>query len=389
MIITILGKSGTGKTKIFNKVKNIVGLNGLIQYTTRPPREGEIDGVSYNFIENDDFLYLIEKNLFATNTSFTVANGELWWYGYTKDDLKNNKDCVLVVNPHEYNQLKSLYGDKVVSILIDATLQTRIDRYFDRDEMTKDNIKELTRRMIADEKDFENMKFDYVVDNNGLLDDAIKNVVAIINGETYHKRENIENRTYLYTGTMRSGKSEFLIKKVKNDIRDNVEYLALKPKTDTRTREITSRNGQSVPCIQFEENENLFDFVINYMKDEYISQHKDFNIYIDEAQFMTQKQVNEIMRLKSYYKNIKIFCYGLLIDFKNTYFDATDLMVKHFDKVIKIPYLCEKCEIENATNHILKVNGRPVLFGDNVAIEGNNSEYECVCYNCYNKYLKK
>lgn len=389
MIVTILGKSGTGKTKIFNNVKEKMKLNGLIQYTTRPPREGEVDGVSYNFIDNDEFLDLVENSMLATSTSFTVANGELWCYGYAKDHFKNGEDCILVVNPHEYGQLKNLYGDKVVSILIDATLQTRIDRYFDRDKMTKENVKELTRRMIADEKDFENIKFDYVVDNNGFLDDTIKNVIAIINGEIYHKRENIENKTYLYTGTMRSGKSEFLIKKVKNDIRDNIDYLALKPKTDTRTRKITSRNGQSVFCIQFKKDEDLFEFVTNYMKDQCVSQHEEFNIYIDEAQFMTQKQVNELMRLKSYYKNIKIFCYGLLIDFKNTYFDATDLMVKHFDKVIKIPYLCEKCGIENATNHILKINGRPVVFGDNVAIEGENTEYECVCFNCYNKYLNK
>lgn len=389
MILTILGKSGTGKTKIFNKVKGLTGLNGLIQYTTRPPREGEVDGVSYNFTENDEFLSLIEENMLATNTSFTVANGELWCYGYLKSDFEDNRDCILVVNPKEHRQLKEVYGDKVVSILIDATLQTRIDRYFNRDEMTIDNIKELTRRMIADEKDFENMKFDYVVDNNGNLEDTIKNVVSIINGEIYHKRENIENKTYLYTGTMRSGKSEFLIKKVKNDIRNNVDYLALKPKTDTRTRKITSRNGQSLFCIQFEKDEDLFKLVSDYIKDQDVEKSEEFNIYIDEAQFMTQKQVTELMRLKSYFEFIKIFCYGLLVDFKNTYFDATDLMVKHFDKVIKIPYLCEKCGIENATNHILKINGRPVIFGDNVAIEGENTEYECVCFNCYNKYLKK
>lgn len=386
MILTILGKSGSGKTKTLKGIKEKVNLEGLVQYTTRPPREGEVDGVSYNFIKNDEFLHLIENNKLATNTSFTVANGELWYYGYSKDHFKNGKNCILVVNPQELLQLKDVYGREVVSILIDATLQTRIDRYFDRDEMNKDNIKELTRRMIADEKDFNGIKFDYVVDNNGTLEDTVENVVSIIKNETYIKKEPIENRTYLYTGTMRSGKSEFLIKRAKSDLLSGVEFLALKPQTDTRTKDITSRNGQHIPCIKFEKGEDLYNLISNHLK---TLSTKELNVYVDEAQFMTQEQVTQLMKIKSEFEFVKIFCYGLLMDFKNTYFDATDLMVKHFDKVIKIPYLCEKCGIENATNHILKIDGNPVIFGDNVAIEGENTEYECVCYNCYSKYLKK
>lgn len=386
MILTVLGKSGSGKTRTFKKIKEKTDLKGLVQYTTRPPREGEVDGTSYNFVKNDEFLHLIENNKLATNTSFTVANGELWYYGYLKEHLENNKNCILVVNPQEFLQLKEVYGREVVSVLIDATLQTRIDRYFERDEMNKDNIKELTRRMIADEKDFNGLKFDYVVDNNGDLEDTVENVISIIKNEIYIKKEPIENRTYLYTGTMRSGKSEFLIKRAKSDLLSKVEFLALKPQTDTRTKDITSRNGQFIPCIKFEKSEDLYKLILKHLT---TLNTKELNVYVDEAQFMTQEQVTQLMKIKSEFESVKIFCYGLLMDFKNTYFDATDLMVKHFDKVIKIPYLCEKCGIENATNHILKINGEPVIFGDNVAIEGENTEYECVCYNCYSKYLKK
>lgn len=389
MIFAILGKSGSGKTKTFISIKEKTGLNGLVQYTTRPPRENEIDGKSYNFIEIDEFLNMIELNKLATNTSFTVVGGNLWYYGYAKKDITNDKGCMLVVNPQELAQLKETYGARVISILIDANLQTRIDRYFDRDEMTKENVKELTRRMIADEKDFEGIKFNYVVDNNGSLKDTIDEIVYIINKERYAKKETIEDRTYLYTGTMRSGKSEFLIKRVKADFDENNRCLALKPEKDTRSNNITSRNGQYVPCVKFNEEENLYDLVVKYINRPYANYKKELNVYIDESQFMTQKQVKQLMKLKSEFDYIKIFCYGLLINFKNVYFESTDFMVKHFDKVIKIPYLCEKCGIENATNHILKINGIPVTFGNDVVIEGENTEYECVCYNCYTKYLRK
>ena len=79
MIITILGKSGSGKSGVFNKAKEKTGLKGLVQYTTRPPRVNEVDGIAYNFIENDEFLKLIEDNELATNTYFTVANGDIWY----------------------------------------------------------------------------------------------------------------------------------------------------------------------------------------------------------------------------------------------------------------------------------------------------------------------
>ena len=52
-LIYIIGKSSSGKDTIFNILKKELNVNTYVMYTTRPQRDGEIDGITYNFVTDE------------------------------------------------------------------------------------------------------------------------------------------------------------------------------------------------------------------------------------------------------------------------------------------------------------------------------------------------
>ena len=59
-IIYIMGKSSSGKDTIYNGLKQKLDMSTYVMYTTRPIRDGEVDGETYNFIEQDEMREYIE-----------------------------------------------------------------------------------------------------------------------------------------------------------------------------------------------------------------------------------------------------------------------------------------------------------------------------------------
>jgi len=73
-LVILSGPSGSGKTSIAREVCKRIGEDKTmfsISSTTRPPREGEKDGVDYHFITKDEFLEDIEKGYFLNGRKFT------------------------------------------------------------------------------------------------------------------------------------------------------------------------------------------------------------------------------------------------------------------------------------------------------------------------------
>ena len=165
-ILLLLGKSCSGKTTIQKELKKI-GLSPVVTYTTRPKREKEINGVTYNFISKDEFELLKDKGFFITTTHYNVANGDTWMYGTAKKDLSDNK--VLITNPKEFDMLCKLniQDIHIISVYINTSEYVIWDRLLKR----KDNINEAQRRLVSDREDFLGIECDadFVFRNDGEL----------------------------------------------------------------------------------------------------------------------------------------------------------------------------------------------------------------------------
>lgn len=64
-LFVISAPSGAGKTTLLKRVMaRLPGLSFSVSHTTRPPRQGETNGIDYNFISKDEFLAMIDQKLF-------------------------------------------------------------------------------------------------------------------------------------------------------------------------------------------------------------------------------------------------------------------------------------------------------------------------------------
>lgn len=181
-IIVVSAPSGAGKTSIIKNIlsnhKNIVFS---ISATTRPKRDGEIDGVDYFFLSKDEFEKKIKNDEFVEYEKFFDN-----YYGTLKsfinDTISQNKSVLLEIDVNGAQKVKSLYPD-AVSIFIeppsrDAVIERLKLRNTESDEKIQKRIERFDYEMSFKDK------YDYIILNDN-LDLAIKNFENIL------KKENI------------------------------------------------------------------------------------------------------------------------------------------------------------------------------------------------------
>lgn len=184
-------------------------------------------------------------------------------------------------------------------------------------------------------------------------------------------------------GVMGSSKSAQALITRYNYCQKGFNVVLIKPSIDNRDdgtgrRMICSRIGIKSECVVFDQNEDLIHlFEVNKQAE------KDNIIIVDEAQFCTKQQVNQLRVLA---KDVLVMCYGLKTNFKSELFDGSKRLIEIADIVENIPYIC-RCG-KNALINAKIINGRATLTGDEIDI-GGDEKYEAVCFECWNKLLNK
>ena len=149
MIIVLLGASGSGKSTIENQLSTQYGFEKIISYTTRQPRNNEENGKDYWFIDNDTFREIMNRDLFAEHDEYSQNR----LYGTLKSDyVDGNK--VVVLTPNGLRQLKkNCPNEDILTVLVEASLGTRVKRYIDRcgvDKFNFDDKNEIASRVERD-----------------------------------------------------------------------------------------------------------------------------------------------------------------------------------------------------------------------------------------------
>ena len=186
-------------------------------------------------------------------------------------------------------------------------------------------------------------------------------------------------KMYFRYGAMNCGKTTALLQVAHNYEEQGMKVLVLKSKIDKKgNKNIVSRLG-----IKRE-----VDYLVR--PDDKISTNVNLDnlncILVDEAQFMTRKQIRELWII-SKMKDIPVICYGLKTDFKGNLFEGSKAIIECADELEELSTIC-KCG-EKARFNARKINGDFVLDGQVVAIDGIDAEYEPLCGKCYiEKVLK-
>ncbi len=157
-MIVLVGESASGKSSIERNLVKFFGFHKIVSYTTRNPRDGEVNGVDYHFITKSEFRRLKEQGFFAETA---VYNG--WYYGTAKQDCTNDK--IVVLTPHGLRQIKKLNDIDVLSFYINVPRRDRLIKILERG----DDIEEAYRRSLSDVGQFDGIEdeVDYVINNVG------------------------------------------------------------------------------------------------------------------------------------------------------------------------------------------------------------------------------
>lgn len=154
-IIALFGKSGSGKNYIKSRFAENEKFNIIIPSTTRPKRKCEKDRVDYNFYDDRTFLDMFMDEQFIEVTCFNNN----WFYGTEGKQLSENKINVGIFNIKGI-EILSDQDFKIFPLEIVANDRIRLKRILER-EVDDLDCKEVCRRFLKDEKDFETIDFHY------------------------------------------------------------------------------------------------------------------------------------------------------------------------------------------------------------------------------------
>ena len=158
-IFYLIGKSASGKDSILAALlrDRTLKLNEIVQYTTRPIRDGEQEGREYHFITDEERLAFEKAGKIVECRTYHTVHGE-WRYMMIDDgqvDL-SKKDYAAVGTVESYKKVREYYKDAVVPVYIYVETGERLQRALER-ERNHANPKyaEMCRRFLADEADFD------------------------------------------------------------------------------------------------------------------------------------------------------------------------------------------------------------------------------------------
>lgn len=165
--IILAGKAASGKD-YFKDYLIQKGYLPSVSCTTRPMRDGEIDGETYHFITSEDFLHGSQNDEFYEYKFFN-----LYGYGTTHEMWETAE--VFIFTPSGIASLPKSEIDKSLIVYFDIPIDVRINRLEERSDADA-----ISRRLEADNADFRDFnEFDIKVTNPEFDCDKLLKIVLM------------------------------------------------------------------------------------------------------------------------------------------------------------------------------------------------------------------
>ena len=188
VLAIISGPSGVGKDTIIDAIRRREAEEGtigsrhyVVTVTTRAPREGEVDGVDYQFVSREEFLRIRAARGFLEANE---VHGN--WYGSPRDQVRAalaaGKDVILKIDVQGAQIVKDQVSEALLIFVIPPTLETLFSRLRARATETADEL-ELRQRNAAIELARQD-DYDYVVVNEtGQVERTAERIEGILADE--------------------------------------------------------------------------------------------------------------------------------------------------------------------------------------------------------------
>ncbi len=181
-----------------------------------------------------------------------------------------------------------------------------------------------------------------------------------------------KGRLEVICGSMFSGKSEELIRRIKRAQIAKQHVVMFKHSLDDRTTNeyVASHDGNKFEAIPIEHASTILAVV-----------EKDIDVVgIDEVQFFPSEIINVICTLINQGK--RVITAGLDLDFRGVPFGPIPILMAIADETMKLKAICMVCgEDAHLTQRI--IDGKPANYEDPIIMVGASESYQARCRNCY------
>jgi guanylate kinase len=188
LLIVISGPSGVGKDALLQRMREKkCSFHFVITATTRPIREGEVHGRDYFFVSKIEFAKMMEQGELLEHA---VVYGD--YKGIPKQQVRqalaSGKDVIMRVDVQGAATMRRLVPEAVFIFLTAESEEALVQRLKER--KTEEAGQLMLRIATAREEIRRIGEFDYVVLNaEGCLDDAVRQILCIINAEKCRVRQ--------------------------------------------------------------------------------------------------------------------------------------------------------------------------------------------------------
>ena len=180
-------------------------------------------------------------------------------------------------------------------------------------------------------------------------------------------------KLYFSYSTMNAGKSTVLLQASHNYGERGMKTMLFTAELDNRSKvgNISSRIGLSEKASTFNNDDNLFSSVEKRLKKDKIS-----CVFVDEAQFLTDKQVWELSDVVEIL-NVPVMCFGLRTDFQGKLFEGSSSLLAIADELKEIKTICH---CGKKANMVVRVDSNGKVLKEGAQIEiGGNEKYISLC----------
>lgn len=188
-------------------------------------------------------------------------------------------------------------------------------------------------------------------------------------------------KLYFRYGTMGSAKTAMLLTTAYNFEERGMNFLCMKPIIDNREKDsiIRSRIGIERTCHWIYPESDMYKMLTDiFNKEQKLMEW----ILVDEAQFLTADQVDQLARIVDDF-GVNVLCYGLRTDFQSKMFEGSRRLFEIADTIDEVKSTCT-CGRKTIINARIDANGNVVTDGDQVEI-GGNDKYIALCRRCWHK----
>jgi guanylate kinase len=184
-IFVVTAPSGTGKTTIINMIrKDMRGVGYSISHTTRKPREGEVNGYHYYFVDRVEFEKMVEAHEFM---EWAVVYDQLYGTSISSmnRELSSGKDLLMDLDIQGAEEIERRFPESLSIFILPPSMEILKERLKRRS--TNDKVNVDLRMKKAVEEIQRCRDYDFIIVNDD-LNEATREIEAIIIAQRANKK---------------------------------------------------------------------------------------------------------------------------------------------------------------------------------------------------------